>query len=151
MLTKETAAEIFARLSKLTKAELELTISSVDFSLTRFANNGIHQNVSDSGVSVSIRTAFDGKTARATTNKIDDESLRRTLQAAEQLTRVQAADPEMLPMAGRLGDPTSAPVRHFAETAALTPEDRAAAVGRIVMWPKKNNVVAAGIYASGCC
>src|SRR5258706_1982787 len=149
MLTKQQAAEIFARLSKLTSAELELTISSADFSLTRFANNGIHQNVSDSGVSVSIRTAFDGKTARATTNKIDDESLRRALEAAEQLTRVQAADPEMLPMAGAMGQPDGAPMRHFAETAALTPEDRAAAVGRIVDVAKKNNVVAAGIYSSG--
>jgi len=37
--------------------------------LTRFANNGIHQNVAEHGLTVSIRTVTDGRTARATTNR----------------------------------------------------------------------------------
>src|SRR5438045_1942387 len=98
MFTREKAHDIFERIRKLATSDVEVMLATTSFSLTRFANNGIHQNVSDSGVSISIRTAFDGKTARATTNKTDDESLRRTLAAAEQLTRVQAEDSEMLPM-----------------------------------------------------
>ncbi len=147
-MLKDTAARIFETIRRHTAHDVEVTISSADFSLTRFANNGIHQNVSDSGVSISIRTAFDGKTARATTNKTDDESLRRTLEAAERLTRVQESDPDMLPMASAEGEFESGPSRHFAETAVLMPEDRANTVGEIVDVAKRNKVVAAGIYSS---
>jgi len=44
----------------------------------------------------SVRTAFDGRTARATTNKLDDDSLRRVVQASESLARVQHHDPDLL-------------------------------------------------------
>jgi len=45
----------------------------------------------------SVRTAFDGRTARATTNKLDDDSwVRRVVQASESLARVQHHDPDLL-------------------------------------------------------
>ena len=44
--------------------------------LTRFANNTIHQNVEEENYVVSVRTVIGRKTARATTNKLDDDSLR---------------------------------------------------------------------------
>ena len=103
--------------------------------LTRFANNTIHQNVAEESYSVSVRTAFDGRTARATTNKFDDESLKRVVQASESLARVQHPDPDLLPMPGAGESPAATqarPSRHFAQTAALTPELRADAVEKIV-------------------
>jgi predicted Zn-dependent protease len=39
-----------------------------------------------------------GRTARATANQFDDESLRRAVAASENLARVQAPDPDLLPM-----------------------------------------------------
>ena len=39
-----------------------------------------------------------GRTARASTNKTDDESLRRLVQTAEALVRMQQPDTELLPM-----------------------------------------------------
>ena len=56
-------------------AETEVHVDEVDDSLTRFANNAIHQNVAERGLTVSVRTAVDGRTARATTNRIDEDSL----------------------------------------------------------------------------
>ena len=67
--------------------------------MTRFANNTIHQNVSELNEAASIRVAFDGKTARASTNRFDDESLKRAVQAAESMAKVQESDPDRLPMA----------------------------------------------------
>ncbi len=46
MLTRERAQEIFEKVLKYSRAEeTEAIISSTGYSLTRFANNTIHQNV----------------------------------------------------------------------------------------------------------
>jgi len=131
--------------------QTEVLYQGTENALTRFANNHIHQNVAEEGFVISVRTVIDGKTARATTNKTDDESLRRAVKAAEELTRVQERDPDLLPMVSPQDlppKPHGAPSRHFDETAAITPEDRAAGVGKIVDIAKKNNLVTAGIYSS---
>jgi predicted Zn-dependent protease len=151
MLDQERAHQIFDKVKKLSSAaEVEVLFSSTDSSLTRFANNTIHQNVSELNEIASIRVAFDGKTARATTNRFDDESLRRAVQAAESMAKVQECDPERLPLAkadegNGEGKP---PSRWFDATAAISPGDRADAVGKIVAVAKKHGLVTAGIYSS---
>ena len=42
--------------------------------------------------------SFDRRTARASTNKFDDESLRQVVQSSENLAKVQHPDPDLLPM-----------------------------------------------------
>src|SRR5271168_2505051 len=99
MLTRDQAADIYDRIKKLASAdEVEVLISGGRFALTRFANNVIHQNVEDVNHVVSVRTVFGGRTARATTNKFDDESLRRVVQSSEALAQVQHPDSDLLPM-----------------------------------------------------
>ena len=94
------AEQIFEKIKKFsTVDEIEVIFSSTDFSLTRFANNTIHQNVAEVNEAASIRVAFDGKTARATTNRFDDEGLKRAVQSAESIAKVQEPDPDFLPMA----------------------------------------------------
>src|ERR1700724_1978898 len=79
---------IAERILKLSEAdETEVEIDSTVDALTRFANNTIHQNVSEHTLGISVRAVVDGRTARATTNKTDDESLRRTAQAAMTFSR----------------------------------------------------------------
>src|ERR1700693_5583277 len=51
--------------------------NSTTDALTRFANNTMHQNVAEPMLAISVRAVVDGRTARATTNKTDEESLRR--------------------------------------------------------------------------
>jgi predicted Zn-dependent protease len=151
MLDQNTAQEIFNRVKKHSSApELEIIFSSTNYSLTRFANNTIHQNVSEVNEVASIRVAFDGKTARATTNRFDDESLKRAVQSAEGIARVQEPDPDRLPMAGEEDGKQDAlvPSRWFENAAAITPADRAEVVGGIVGVAKKNGLVTAGIYSS---
>jgi PmbA protein len=151
MLNEEKARLIFERVRKFSAAdEVEVLLQSTDSSLTRFANNLIHQNVAEQNDIISIRTVIGGRTARATTNKTDDDALRRAVAEAEAITRVQEPDPDLLPMAeaalAKL--PQEAPSRYFEETAALTPEERARAVAKIVAVADAGKLTTAGIYAS---
>src|SRR6266498_913233 len=157
MLTKDRADDIFSRLKRLSAAdEIECLFSGGHSALTRFANNTIHQNVAEENFGVSVRTEFGGRTARATTNKFDDQSLRDVVQASESLARVQQEDSDLLQVPDAVegvratlpGAIPSVPSRHFAETAALTPEERAEAVGKIVSIAQKHKRTAAGIFAS---
>ncbi len=128
-------------------AETEVHVDEVDDALTRFANNAIHQNVAERGLTVSVRTAVDGRTARATTNRIDEDSLRGAIEASLSLAHSQPRDPKLLPLPGRQ---RYRQVNRFAaQTAALTPEDRARAVRRACDLAVKRGQVAAGIFASG--
>ena len=151
MLTKDQAGEIFARVRKFASAgEVEVLFYSTSNALTRFANNVIHQNMAEENVVVSVRTAFGQRTARATTNKLDEESLRRVVLASEKLARVQHADADLLPMFGesKAAGEGARPTRYFATTAAITAEDRAAMVEKIVGIAKKNSLTTAGIVSS---
>jgi predicted Zn-dependent protease len=155
MLTKEHSAEIFDRIRRYSSAdEVELLISGSRFALTRFANNTIHQNVADENQVISVRTSFAGRTARATTNKLDDESLRRVVESSEELAKVQRPDPDLLPMptpqeaAKAAGPATGFPSRYFDETADITPELRAEGVSKIVDIATKRKLTAAGIFSS---
>src|SRR2546429_2660754 len=98
MLTPDRIHDIFSRIQKFSSAdEVEAIIAGGRSALTRFANNTIHQNVSEEGYVISARVALDGKTARATTNRLDDESLKRAVQSAEQIARVQESGLDLLP------------------------------------------------------
>jgi predicted Zn-dependent protease len=153
MLTREQAADIFNRVRRFSSAdEVEAIFTGSRFALSRFANNIIHQNVEEENSVVSIRTNFAGRTARATTNQFDDESLQRAVSASENLARVQAADPDLLPMptsdeANAAGEGARA-TRFFDETAAITPADRAEVVKSIVSVAGTNKLTTAGIYSN---
>jgi PmbA protein len=127
--------------------ETEVHIDFVADALTRFANNTIHQNVAEQMLSVSVRTVYEGRTARASTNKTDDDSLRRAVAASAALARSQPKNPDLLPMPG---PQAYAKVnRYFPETAGATPEDRAVSVARITELAEQNRQTAAGIFSTG--
>lgn len=149
MLTKDKAANFFQRIKKHSTAdEIEVLFSGGKSALTRFANNIIHQNVAEENYVVSVRTAFGGRTARSTTNKFDDESLRRAVQSSESLARVQHPDPDLLPMPPAGGSALPIPTRHFEQTASITPAQRAETVRKIVSIADKHRLTTAGICST---
>jgi PmbA protein len=154
MLNKETAGDVFERITRYSTAdEVEVLFFGGKSALTRSANNTIHQNVAEENYGVSVRTAFGQKTARATTNKFDDESLKRVVQASENLAKVQHPDADLLPVpAGPAGEGVRSipaiPSRHFELTAATTPEQRAEAVKKIVAVATKHKLTTAGIFST---
>ncbi|HXO87118.1 MAG TPA: TldD/PmbA family protein [Candidatus Acidoferrales bacterium] len=127
--------------------ETEVDVGSGTDALTRFANNTIHQNVAEHTLGISVRAVVEGRTARATTNKTDDESLRRTVAAAMTLARNQPKNPDLLPLIGK--QKYQKVSRFFSSTAGTTPEDRARAVTRVCKMANKAKQTAAGIFASG--
>lgn len=164
MLTPEKAGDVFERIRKLCSAdEVEVLFSGGRFALTRFANNTIHQNVAEENAIVSVRTVFDGKTARATTNKFDDASLRSVVRASESLAKVQQRDPDLLPMpdareadgsadkseTGETTVSTQSPSRYFDRSAAITPETRADGVKKIVKLAEQHKLTSAGVFSTG--
>ncbi|HVA94449.1 MAG TPA: TldD/PmbA family protein [Candidatus Dormibacteraeota bacterium] len=127
--------------------ETEVEIGVISDALTRFANNTIHQNVAEQSLTVSVRTVLDGRTARATTNKTDDDSLRRVVATSKTLARSQPRIPGLLPMPGpqKYGQVS----RYFENTAHASPADRARAVARVAEMAEKNRQTAAGIFTTG--
>jgi predicted Zn-dependent protease len=136
------------RLGKLAGAdETEVHVDETIDALTRFANNAIHQNVAERGITIAIRTVVDGRTARATTNRLDEDSLRAAVESSLQLAHSQPKIPGLLPMPGKQ---RYRKVNRFAnETAATTPEDRARAVKKACDLAIRNSQVAAGIFSTG--
>src|SRR3954452_6107075 len=164
MLTPDQAADTFERIQKLSSAdEVEVLFSGGRFALTRFANNTIHQNVAEENHVVSVRTVFGGRTARATTNKLDDESLRQVVKSSESLAKVQHPDADLLRMPGEMeaagiqvgstGQAAdragSVPSRYFEQTSAITPELRAEGVRKIVGVADRHKLTTAGVFSSG--
>jgi PmbA protein len=141
-------ARVAERVLKLSDAdETEVDIDATTDALTRFANNTIHQNVAEQEVGMSVRVVVDGRTARSTTNKTDEESLRRAVAAAISLARNQPKNPDLLPMLRK--QKYQKVSRHFAATANTTPQDRAKAVAKVCRMAEKSKQTAAGIFVSG--
>ena len=127
-------------------AETEVHVDETISALTRFANNAIHQNVAEHSVNVSVRTQVDLRTARATTNRIDEDSLRAAIEASLSLAHSQPKNPHLLPLPRK--QRYRGVNRFVNKTAALTPEDRARAVRRVCDLAVKKGQTAAGIFSS---
>ncbi|MGH9377317.1 MAG: TldD/PmbA family protein [Terriglobia bacterium] len=148
ILARQLADELFGKVLKYSCAEeTEASITGTSYSLTRFANNAIHQNVSEEDLNISVRAVSDHRTARASTNKTDDDSIRETCEAALELARLQPPDPEMLPLPG----PQTYRVvnRLDQETAQLSPQVRAETVRQVIDRAEKDHLTAAGVFSSG--
>ena len=139
---------IFEQVLKFSQAdETEATIASRDESLTRFANNIIHQNVSEEGTTLTVRAVVDRRTAAATTNRLDADSIRRTVEAAVELARLQPEDPDWLPMA----EPETVRTvkRFFPKTAECSPQARAETVRACITQAERKKLTTAGIFSTG--
>jgi predicted Zn-dependent protease len=149
MLSKDDCREIFAKAEKFSAAdETEVLIEASRSALTRFANNTIHQNTAEEGLTISIRCVTDGRMARASTNKTDDESLRRAAEQALTMARQQPPNLDLLPMLGSQSQ--TAVERYDPATASLTPEDRARAAGKAIRTAREHEQTAAGVFANSC-
>jgi PmbA protein len=148
LLSASELRRIGERIFKFSDAdETEVQIDVTSDALTRFANNTIHQNVAEQALSISVRTVFDGRTARATTNRTDDESLRRVVQSSSTIAKSQPKNPHLLAMPGP--QKYTRVSRYFESTAGATPQDRAKVVARVCKDIARRKQTAAGIFSTG--
>jgi predicted Zn-dependent protease len=150
-MNAESCAEIFEQVRRAASVnDVEVSITGGSSALTRFANNGITQNVREEGCEVSVRVQMGGRTARATTNKLDDESLRQVVRYAEQLARVQEEDDELLPMLTSAEQGDAPELDRWCEaTAAMGAAERAEQVAQMVEIATRSGLNSAGTYSCG--
>jgi PmbA protein len=127
--------------------EAEVQVDEIVDELTRFANNAIHQHVAEHGITVSIRTVVDGRTARVTTNRTDADSLSAAVEDSLSLAASRPKDSKLLPIPGKQN---YRKVNRFVPaTALLSAGERARAVKRSCDLAERHGQVAAGIFSSG--
>ena len=127
-------------------SEIEAIVSEETQALTRFANNTIHQNVAERSTHLSVRPVIEGRTARATTNRLDPDGIRDVVAEAIAITRLNESDADLPPLA----EPAEIDgvQRYFETTAQATPEDRAQAVAEAIHAVSGEGQTAAGIYST---
>jgi predicted Zn-dependent protease len=150
LLTRDRCREIFDQVLRAAKAsgagEVELMLGATASALTRFANNTIHQNVAERHRFLSVRTILDHRTARATTNRLDGDSIRAAVAQAVEITRAQSPNPDLLPLA----EPAEQDEvdRFCPSTAAFTPRERARTAAEAIAHVREASQTAAGIFAA---
>jgi predicted Zn-dependent protease len=125
--------------------QTEVMVTEWDSALTRFANNGIHQNVAERNAQVRVRVVKDGRTGVASVNQMSEQSADDVLRRAITIAQLQPKG-EVVPM------PRPAPSREVDAwsdtTANATPEERADFVQTICNRASRGGLKAFGAYAT---
>lgn len=147
-LTREQAKELAQRVLAMAKADqTRVNISSGWNGNTRFSNGEINTAGGVTDTTVMVTSTIGKRRASATTNMLDDPSLRRTVDLAERLAKLSPEDPEIMP---ELGPQQYLNVNgYFDATAGLTPESRATAVKRTLDAVKGEAKDAGELFVAG--
>jgi predicted Zn-dependent protease len=114
---------------------------------TRFADSSITTSGGVANVTVRVTATLGRRRASATTNVLDDQSLKRTVDLALSLARLSPEDPELMP---ELGPQSYSSVQAFVDrTADLDPEVRTAAVKRAVEAATATAKVLGSVFTAG--
>ena len=128
--------------------EAEALVMADDSALTRFANSEIHQNVAETSVTINLRVVVGKRVGVASSDRTDDEGLRRLAENATAIARVVA---ELDDWAGLPGatEIREVPEAYSRATAGATPEFRAEAVRAVIGAADDGGVIAYGSFATG--
>ncbi len=147
MLGKEKLKKIADRVLALSNADqTEVLLLSDDEHLTRFAVNTIHQNVSETDVSVRVRAVFGKKVGVASGNNLNDEALQKVVESAETMARFQQDNPDLHSLPEP--QPTQEMNAYVEATATCTPQERAKGVAAICTMSRENHLEAAGAFST---
>jgi len=145
LLTEKDARTICEKLLSYVKADDAVVgVNSENFGHLRFAGNAFTTSGARENVNVGVTVWIDKKRGAASTNEIDDESLKATVALAEQLARISPVDREYMPT---LGKQTYKPVNGYAEaTSNISVTTRARTINDVITACEKANVVGAGFH-----
>ncbi|HDS28974.1 MAG TPA: TldD/PmbA family protein [Candidatus Acetothermia bacterium] len=126
--------------------QTEVLVVAQDLSLTRFAENSIHQNVTEKNAMVRVRSVLGSRVGVASTTDVSKDSLQDLVRRAETIAALQ----QEKPTAVVLPEPaeTVAVDAYSEATAACTPETRARGVEAILKLSKSNDLLASGAYST---
>ena len=148
LLSSEQAKALGERILGMAKADkTRITIASEWTGNTRFAGGEITTSGESNDATVSVVSTIGKRRASATTNVLEDASLRRTVDLAERLARLSPEDPETMP---DLTGQTYTPVRGFIDaTANLGGEARATAAKRVIQRAAETGKAAGDVFVAG--
>ena len=141
--TKEEAQKLLQKVLSYSKAdECEVSLTGSDSGNIRYARNSVSTSGEINQLSLAVSSSYGKKTGNATINEFDDASLRKVVQRSEELAQLAPENPEHMPL---LGPQTFADsITYVPETAAITPDTRAEAVGKSIQVSKDAGLQAAG-------
>jgi PmbA protein len=110
--------------------QAEAVVIARNAALTRFANAAIHQNVVSREAELRVRVVRGKRVAMVTTDRLDDEGIRRAGRDASELAKITPENPTFGGLPGDRGL-RPAPSAFVARTADATPLDRARAAKQL--------------------
>jgi predicted Zn-dependent protease len=149
LLTREEARTLADRVLSFAAAadQARVNIASEWGGNTRFADASITTSGGVTDTSVTVTVTIGRRRASASTNVLDDASLKRTVDLAARLARLAPDDPELMP---ELGPQTHSTVGAYVQgTADLDPEVRAGAVSRAIEAATAAGKAAGEIFVAG--
>jgi PmbA protein len=148
MLEREQARELSQQvLSRCKKDAAEIVLIYKEHALTRFANNGIHQNVSEQNLTLYLRLLTGKRQGTAATNRTNPDSLDDLISRARANA---AASPEIQDILG-LAEPAEYTEIESLDhaTARNEPAYRADRVGIVCQLAQEKGFNASGAFSTG--
>jgi predicted Zn-dependent protease len=148
LLSRTDAKALADRILAMGKADnTQVNIDSSWEGNTRFAGGDITTSGESVDTTITITSTIGKRRASATTNVLEDASLRRTVDLSERLARLSPEDAEIMPP---LGPQSYSDVNAFIDaTAALGPEGRAAAARKVIQRATDVGRAAGDVFVAG--
>lgn len=145
LLTEKEARTICEKMLSYVKADdATVSVNSENYGHLRFASNAFTTSGARENITVGVTVWIDKKRGAASTNEIDDESLKATVALAEQLARISPVDREYMPT---LSKQTYKPVNGYAEaTSNISATTRAKTINNVITACEKSKVIGAGFH-----
>ena len=145
LLTEKEARTICEKLLSYVKADdASVGVNSENYGHLRFASNAFTTSGARENLTVGVTVWIDKKRGAASTNEIDDESLKATVALAEQLARISPVDREYMPTRSQQ---TYKLVNGYAEaTSAISATARAKTINGVITACEKAKVIGAGFH-----
>ncbi len=147
LLTEQEVKNLTSKILSMTKADdASANVGSNRQSHLRFAGNNVLTSGMRETRNANVTVWIGGKRGSASTNDLDDVSLKAMVDEAEKIAQNARPDREYMPT---LGKQTYKPVNaYFEATANLSLTDRAKQIGAIIAECEKQNVIGAGFHSA---
>ncbi len=147
LLTEQEVKRLTGKILDMVKAEdATASVSSNKQSHLRFAANNVLTSGSRIGLNANVTVWIGGKRGSASTNDLDDASLRAMVDEAEKIARNAPPDREYVPTLGK--QEYKQTNRFFQATSDLSLSDRARQIAAILSECEKSNVIGAGFHSA---
>jgi PmbA protein len=150
MLGKDKAHDLALTVFKLSDADAtEVVFSSYQSALTRFAHSAIHQNVSETNASASVRAVLGRKQGVSQTNDLSRSGLAKAVNQAIDIARHQPQNPDPIELPAIDPQSYKNPRSYDDQTADWGPVQRAETAGLMVQEVAKTGGSAFGSVSNG--